>query len=164
MPDSTTKREFTVGELATRSGITTSALRFYEEHGLIVSTRNISGHRRYSPDALRRVSFIKVAQRVGLTLHEIGQALASLPDKRTPTASDWARLAEQWRPLLDGRIATLKQLRDQLDSCIGCGCLSLQACHLYNPEDIAASLGEGPRFLLGDKSSDVVKGSKRTKQ
>jgi MerR family transcriptional regulator, redox-sensitive transcriptional activator SoxR len=151
-------RLFTVGELADRAGVATSALRFYEEHGLIFSERTVSGHRRYTADVLRRVSFIKVAQSVGLTLGEIATELSSLPDNRTPTRSDWARIARRWRPVLDDRIATLTLLRDELDSCIGCGCLSLTSCKLYNPGDVAATLGSGPRYLLGDgrnSASDV---------
>jgi MerR family transcriptional regulator, redox-sensitive transcriptional activator SoxR len=149
-------RELTVGELASRAGVATSTLRFYEEHGLIASERTLAGHRRYPAEVLRRVSFIRVAQRVGLSLAEITEALASLPDKRTPTRTDWARLAKRWQPVLDDRIASLAKLRDQLDSCIGCGCLSLTSCKLYNPDDIASTLGEGPRYLLGNTSSDVV--------
>jgi MerR family transcriptional regulator, redox-sensitive transcriptional activator SoxR len=147
---------FTVGELADRAGVATSALRFYEEHGLIVSERTRSGHRRYGGDMLRRVSFIKVAQSVGMTLKEISDALASLPANRTPTKADWAQIAKRWKPILDSRIATLAKLRDQLDSCIGCGCLSLRSCALYNPSDAAASLGTGPRYLLGDSAADVT--------
>jgi MerR family transcriptional regulator, redox-sensitive transcriptional activator SoxR len=149
-------RVFTVGELATRAGVATSALRFYEDHGLIVSERTKTGHRRYSGDALRRVSFVKVAQSVGMTLAEIADALATLPDNRTPTKADWARIAKRWQPILDERIATLEQLRDQLSSCIGCGCLSLNSCQLYNPADAAATLGTGPRYLLGDSADDVM--------
>jgi MerR family transcriptional regulator, redox-sensitive transcriptional activator SoxR len=151
----TETRVFTVGELATRAGVATSALRFYEEHGLIVSGRTQAGHRRYSGDALRRVSFIKVAQSVGMTLTEIADALTSLPDNRTPTKTDWAKIAKQWQPILDERIATLELLRDQLSSCIGCGCLSLNSCKLYNPSDAAAELGTGPRYLLGDSADDL---------
>lgn len=149
-------RELTVGELASRAGVATSTLRFYEDSGLIVSVRTAAGHRRYAAEVLRRVSFIKVAQRVGLSLADISEALVSLPGQRTPTRTDWARLAKRWQPVLDERIALLTSLRDQLDSCIGCGCLSLTSCKLYNPNDIASTLGEGPRYLLGDRSSDVV--------
>ncbi len=149
-------RLFTVGELAERTGVATSALRFYEDHGLIVSERTISGHRRFSAEVLRRVSFIKVAQSVGMTLSEIAAVLSSLPENRTPNRSDWARIARRWRPILDERIATLTQLRDDLESCIGCGCLSLTSCKLYNPGDIAATLGAGPRYLLGNTAADVV--------
>ncbi len=143
-------KRFSVGEVARRAGVATSALRFYEEHGLIRSERNESGHRRYHADVLRRVSFIRTAQRVGLSLGEIGDALAALPDHRTPTAKDWDRLATSWRPRLDEQIAVLTRMRDQLDSCIGCGCLSLTACGLWNPDDAAADLGTGPRYLLSD--------------
>lgn len=144
------RRTLTVGEVATRAGVATSALRFYEANGLIVSDRTDSGHRRYHADVLRRVGFIKVAQRVGLSLDEIRTALDSLPDRRTPNRRDWARLAASWQPILDERIALLEAMRDKLDGCIGCGCLSLDTCALYNPADMAANGGAGPRFLLGD--------------
>ncbi len=146
-------RSLTIGELASRAGIATSAIRFYESNGLITAERNASGHRRFRADALRRVSFIKVAQRVGLSLEEIGEALAGLPDSRTPTHRDWAELARGWRPLIDERIALLEAMRDKLDGCIGCGCLSLDSCEIYNLDDEAAVLGSGPRWLLGDRSS-----------
>lgn len=134
----------------------TSALRFYEEVGLIESSRSDSGQRRYKSDVVRRVAFIRVAQGVGLTLNEIAEALAGLPDKRTPNKRDWEMLARRWRPRLDEQIALLVGLRDQLSSCIGCGCLSLRSCALNNPKDAACSLGTGPRFLLGDSASDVA--------
>ena len=143
-------KRFSVGEVAARVGVNTSAVRYYEEHGLIRSERSLSGHRRYRPDVMRRVSFIKAAQQVGLSLDDIGTALASLPYSRTPSRRDWARLAASWQPMLDDRITQLQRMRDQLDSCIGCGCLSLDSCGLYNPNDRAASLGAGPRYLLGD--------------
>jgi MerR family redox-sensitive transcriptional activator SoxR len=144
-------KRFSIGEVAQRAGVATSALRFYEDEGLIRSERNSSGHRRYHADVLRRVSFIRTAQRVGLSLADIHDALASLPDGRTPTAEDWGRLAASWRPRLDDRIAVLTRLRDQLDGCIGCGCLSLASCGLWNPDDVAADLGTGPRYLLTDE-------------
>ncbi len=144
-------KKFTVGEIGRRTGVATSALRFYEDQGLIRSDRNDAGHRRYHADVMRRVSFIRTAQRVGLTLEEIGEALASLPDERTPTAKDWEHLASSWRPRLDEQIALLNRLRDQLDSCIGCGCLSLESCGLWNPDDVAGELGWGPRYLMGDQ-------------
>ena len=144
-------KRFTVGEIARRAGVATSALRFYEDHGLIHAERNESGHRRYHAVVLRRVSFIRTAQRVGLSLAEIRSALESLPDHRTPTATDWERLASSWRPRLDEQIALLTRMRDQLDECIGCGCLSLSACGLWNPDDVAADLGTGPRYLLSDE-------------
>ncbi len=143
-------RRFTIGEVAARAGVATSALRFYEDEGLIASERNSSGHRVYPPDVLRRVSFVRIAQRVGLSLGEIREALASLPDERTPTATDWERLATEWRPRLDEQIAVLTRLRDELDGCIGCGCLSLSVCRIWNPGDAAGDLGPGPRYLLSD--------------
>ena len=146
------ERLLTIGELAERAGLATSAIRFYESHDLITSERTDAGHRRYRPDALRRVSFVKVAQRVGLSLAEICDALASLPDRRTPTRRDWARLARRWQPILDERIAVLEQLREKLDGCIGCGCLSLDSCEIYNLDDVASTYGTGPRWLLGDTS------------
>ena len=144
-------KRFSVGQVAERAGVATSALRFYEEHGLIHAERNESGHRRYHPDVLRRVSFIRTAQRVGLSLAEISDALGSLPDHRTPTAKDWSRLASSWRPRLDEQIAMITRLRDQLDDCIGCGCLSLTSCGLWNPDDAAGDLGSGARYLLSDE-------------
>jgi MerR family redox-sensitive transcriptional activator SoxR len=144
------RRTFSVGEIATRAGVATSALRFYEANGLIVSERNEAGHRRYAADVMRRVGFIKVAQRVGLTLGEIKAALDSLPSSRTPNRREWAKLAASWQPILDERIALLESMKEQLDGCIGCGCLSLDTCALYNPDDIAAARGAGPRYLLGD--------------
>jgi MerR family redox-sensitive transcriptional activator SoxR len=143
-------KRFSVGELAARAGVATSALRFYEAHGLIRSERNGSGHRRYRPDALRRVAFIRVAQRIGLSLDEIGRALDSLPSQRTPTRDDWNELSSRWLPRIDEQIAELGILRDRLDGCIGCGCLSLDTCELYNLGDRAARRGPGARYLLGD--------------
>jgi len=140
-----------IGQVADRTGVATSALRYYEREGLIESARTSGDQRRYAREVLRRVAFIRIAQRVGLTLEEIRAALASLPDERTPTKADWARLSHSWRPQLDAQIAVLQRLRDELTSCIGCGCLSLKACALYNPEDAAATYGAGPRYLLGDK-------------
>jgi len=147
-----------IGEVAERTGVSISALRFYEAEGMVTPTRSAGGQRRYTRDALRRVAFIRVAQRVGLTLDEIRAALATLPDQRTPTAADWARLSRAWKADLEERIRLLERVRDDLSSCIGCGCLSLQACRLYNPEDRARVLGQGPRYLLGDSSLDVVPG------
>jgi MerR family transcriptional regulator, redox-sensitive transcriptional activator SoxR len=139
-----------IGALAKRSGVAASALRFYETQGLIKSTRSAAGRRMFSRDALRRVAFIRVAQSVGLTLEEIRAALNGLPNQRTPTRSDWVRLSVAWRPVLDRRIDCLMRLRDKLSSCIGCGCLSLKTCALYNPNDSARLRGTGPRYLLGD--------------
>jgi MerR family redox-sensitive transcriptional activator SoxR len=141
----------TIGEVADRTGVATSALRYYEKEGLIRSERSSGGQRRFHREMLRRVAFIRVAQRVGLSLDEIRAALASLPDERTPTKADWVRLSRTWRPQLDEQIAVLERLRDELTSCIGCGCLSLKTCVLYNPGDAAAVYGSGPRYLFGDK-------------
>ena len=146
----------TIGEVADRSDVEPSALRFYESRGLIAAERSSGGQRRYPRAVLRRVAFIRVAQRVGLTLGEIKEALDRLPDGRTPTVRDWERVSSAWRDRLDERISILEGLRDDLSSCIGCGCLSLSACALYNPGDGASQLGAGPRFLLGDTSSQVT--------
>jgi MerR family redox-sensitive transcriptional activator SoxR len=146
----------TIGELARRSGAAASALRFYEDQGLLAGTRTPGGQRQYPRDVLRRVAFIRAAQSVGLSLEQIRAALASLPGQRTPTKADWERLSQAWRPLLDQRIAALVALRDQLSSCIGCGCLSLRRCALYNPGDAAQRRGAGARYLLGDRSGDVL--------
>lgn len=140
-----------IGELARRSGVAASALRFYEDAGLLESGRSAAGRRQYPRSVLRRVAFIRAAQAVGLSLDEIRVALASLPEARTPTQADWERLSRGWRPLLDERIAALTRLRDQLSSCIGCGCLSLSRCPLYNPGDQAGANGTGARYLLGDR-------------
>jgi MerR family transcriptional regulator, redox-sensitive transcriptional activator SoxR len=145
-----------IGELAARAGVAPSALRFYESRGLLGSARSGGGHRTYPRSALRRVAFIRAAQAVGLSLQEVQAALASLPDGRTPTAADWQRLSAQWRGLLDQRMAALHKLRDDLTSCIGCGCLSLQRCRLYNPQDAAGSRGAVPRDLMGGCVSDVL--------
>ncbi|HEX3564829.1 MAG TPA: redox-sensitive transcriptional activator SoxR [Acidimicrobiales bacterium] len=140
--------QLTIGALSERAGVATSALRFYEAEGLIHATRTAGGQRRYTRDTLRRVSFIRVAQQVGLRLDEIRVALESLPDRRTPTAKDWERLSASWRPRLDAQIALLERLRDRLGGCIGCGCLSLRFCKLLNPDDQAGQRGPGPRHIL----------------
>ena len=140
----------TIGEVAERAGVAQSTLRFYERELLIEASRSEGGQRRYQRDVLRRIAFIRAAQHVGLSLEEIKHALASLPSARTPTAADWARLSRSWRHRLDGRIAELQRLRDNLDACIGCGCLSLRVCQLSNPDDVAASLGSGPQWLLAE--------------
>lgn len=146
-----TERALTIGEVAERTGVSASALRYYESEGLLASMRTSGGQRRYPRAALRRIAFVRVAQRVGLSLEEIRRALETLPASRTPTKQDWARLSAMWRSRLDEQIAVLGRLRDELTSCIGCGCLSLRACTLYNPGDAAAELGSGPRYLLGDE-------------
>ncbi len=137
-----------IGELARRSGVAASALRFYEERGLIAGTRSAGGQRQYPRSVLRRVAFIRAAQAVGLSLDDIAAALATLPGARTPTAADWQRLSRGWQPLLDERIAALTRLRDRLAGCIGCGCLSLQRCRLRNPGDTLAEQGAGPRRII----------------
>lgn len=140
-----------IGELARRAGVAASALRFYETEGLIAGARSAAGRRLYPRHVLRRVAFIRAAQAVGLGLTDIRAALSGLPDGRTPTQADWQRLAGAWQPLLDQRITALQRLRDQLASCIGCGCLSLKTCALYNPADQAAACGPGARYLAGDR-------------
>jgi MerR family transcriptional regulator, redox-sensitive transcriptional activator SoxR len=146
----------TIGEVARRSGHATSAIRFYEAEGLIRSGRSPGGHRLFPRHTLRRLAFIGSAQRVGLTLDEISRALATLPADRAPTKAQWARLSATWRARLDAEIASLEHLRDDLTSCIGCGCLSLQTCRLYNPGDAAAARGAGPRYLLGDDAEEIA--------
>ena len=138
-----------VGELATRSGVAVSALHFYERQGLIHGGRNAGNQRRYGREVLRRVAIIKVAQRAGIPLASIREALDTLPDGRTPTTADWARLSRRWRAELDARIDQLTRLRDQLDGCIGCGCLSIKACPLRNAQDALAQTGPGPHFDEG---------------
>jgi MerR family redox-sensitive transcriptional activator SoxR len=138
----------TIGEVAERSGVATSALRFYEERALIHPERNRSGHRRYPRAVLRRVAFIVFAQRVGLTLEEVGAVLARLPRDRAPERADWTRLSREWAQRIDARIADLERLREGLTECIGCGCLSLDRCRFANPGDRAARRGAGPRYLL----------------
>jgi MerR family redox-sensitive transcriptional activator SoxR len=145
LPDS-----LTIGELSARSGVPTSALRFYEARGLVRAGRTTGNQRRYDRAELRRVAFIRIAQRVGLTLDEIAEALATLPGSRTPTKADWARLSATWRARLDERIALLQRLRERLTGCIGCGCLSLQRCRISNPDDALAAEGPGPFHLLHD--------------
>jgi MerR family transcriptional regulator, redox-sensitive transcriptional activator SoxR len=138
---------FTVSEIASRSGFAASAIRFYEGQGLITATRTAGGQRRFERQMLRRLAFIRAARNVGLTLDEIAEALATLPDGRTPTRADWARLSKTWRARLDDQIAGLVALRDNLDSCIGCGCLSLKRCGISNPGDAAAGAGTGAVYL-----------------
>lgn len=140
--------KLTIGELSERSGVASSALRYYEAEGLIHATRSEGGQRRFARETLRRVAFVRVAQQVGLTLGEIREALGSLPEQRTPTTEDWERLSASWRPRIDEQIGLLERLRDRLDGCIGCGCLSLQTCSMLNPGDELAQRGPGPRHLL----------------
>ncbi|HEX5969155.1 MAG TPA: redox-sensitive transcriptional activator SoxR [Intrasporangium sp.] len=139
--------QLTIGQVAERTGVATSALRYWEALGLISSVRTTGNQRRYERPMIRRVSFIRAAQRVGLSLEEIKEALATLPDSRTPTARDWERLSAAWRTRLDEQIRRIERLRDRLDGCIGCGCLSLTTCALNNPHDELATLGPGPHRL-----------------
>ena len=141
----------TIGELADRSGVATSALRFYETKGLIESERTAGNQRRYPRAALRRVSLVRAAQEVGLSLGEVAEALETLPHDRTPTKNDWEKLSRSWRKRLDRQIAELQALRNDLTDCIGCGCLSLKSCAIFNPADAIAERGSGPRYLLGDE-------------
>jgi len=139
----------TIGEISRRSGVASSALRFYEQRGLIASERAGSGHRRYPRAALRRIAFIVFAQRIGLTLDEIGAELAKLPPYTAPTRGDWSRLSETWKSRIDERIQELERLKLGLTECIGCGCLSLDRCAMANPGDRAGRLGAGPRYWIG---------------
>ena len=140
----------TIGEVSRRSGVAASALRFYEERGLIASERAGAGHRRFPRPVLRRIAFIVFAQRIGLSLQEIGAELSKLPPDRAPTRRDWARLSSGWTERIEDRIAELERLKAGLTECIGCGCLSLDRCRLANPGDRAAGLGPGPRYWVGD--------------
>ena len=153
-----------ISELARRSGVAASALRFYETQGLLRSTRTSGGRRAFDRGALRRVAFIRAAQAIGLTLEEVRAVFASLPDDRTPTKADWAEISGGWRPLIQARITKLEALRDALDGCIGCGCLSLSACKLFNPEDVAKRYGPGARYLLGDAPQDRARGRAKGRQ
>jgi MerR family redox-sensitive transcriptional activator SoxR len=140
--------DLSIGAVAERSGLAPSALRFYEERGLISAERNAGGQRRYHRDVLRRLAFVQAAQAVGLSLEEIAEALGRLPEHAAPDGHEWVELSEAWRPMLDERIRLLTALRDQLDSCIGCGCLSLRHCKLANPQDRAGRAGPGARYLM----------------
>ena len=140
----------TISEVSKRSGVASSALRFYEERGLIRSERAGSGHRRYERSVLRRIAFVVFAQKVGLTLDEIGAELAKLPPDRAPTRAEWAKLSSTWSGRIDSRIAELERLKLGLTECIGCGCLSLDRCALANPGDRVSTRGPGPRYWLGD--------------
>lgn len=139
-----------IGEIAGRTGLAVSAIRYYEDEGLVAPWRNGAGRRRFQRADIRRLSFIMVAQQFGFTLAQIKAELDLLPRHRAPTKRDWARISTEFRAGLDARIAQLEKLRDTLDGCIGCGCLSLEACKLYNPADTAAEKGQGPRYLMGD--------------
>ncbi len=145
-----------IGALADRTGLAVSAIRYYEAQGLIKPWRNAGGQRRFERADLRRLSFVMIAQQFGFTLPQIKAQLDGLPGGRTPTKADWAKISEGFRAALDTRITTLTRLRDNLDGCIGCGCLSLEACALYNPTDRAAKNGQGPRYLMGDSPEPIA--------
>jgi MerR family redox-sensitive transcriptional activator SoxR len=140
-----------IGDLAARTGLSVSAIRFYEAKGLISPMRNNGGQRRFFRSDIRRLSFVLIAQQLGFTIEQIREQFQSLPDARTPTAKDWAKLSVGFRDQLDHRINMLTRLRENLDGCIGCGCLSLRKCKLYNPEDKAAARGAGPQYVLGEQ-------------
>lgn len=144
----------TIGDLADRSGLAVSAIRFYETHGIVRPLRNQGGHRRYGGADLRRLSFAMIAQRLGFPLAEIARHLSALPADRAPDRQDWERIATGFRAEIALRIDALQQLADTLDGCIGCGCLSLDKCSLYNPDDRAARNGHGPRYLMGDSAPE----------
>ncbi len=143
----------TIGQLSLRTGIAISAIRYYETQGLIYPDRNAGGQRQFRRADIRRLSFVRIAQQFGFSIERIAEQLSSLPNGRTPNKADWGRIAVKFRAELDARIETLTELRDNLDGCIGCGCLSLQKCKLYNPNDEARHKGSGPRYLMGDKSA-----------
>lgn len=140
-----------IGFVAGRTGLAVSAVRYYEDQGLVTPSRNAGGQRSFERSDIRRLSFVRIAQGLGFSIAEIREALKSLPDNRTPTKADWTRISNEFGRVLDARIAQMQSLREKLDGCIGCGCLSLDRCKLYNPEDRAARLGAGPRYLLGDR-------------
>jgi len=145
----------TIGDLSERTGLSVSAIRFYEKKGLVHPTRNAGGQRRFLRADIRRLSFVLVAQEFGFSISEIAEQLKQLPERRAPTKADWTRISREFRAHLDRRIARMTALRDKLDSCIGCGCLSLKSCQLYNAGDAAASKGRGPRYILGDRPEVV---------
>lgn len=144
-------KTISIGQLAARTGIAVSAIRYYETQGLVSPERNAGGQRRFLRSDIRRLSFVQIAQKFGFSISQIRQQFDSFPDGRTPTKQDWSKISRAFRSELDARIETLTNLRDKLDGCIGCGCLSLRTCALYNPQDRAAKLGKGPRYLMGDK-------------
>ena len=147
-----TSQGLTIGDLSRRSGVAVSAIRFYETHGIVAPLRNTGGHRRYSRADLRRLSFALIAQSLGFPLTEIGAHLARLPDHKAPSKADWTRVSKAMQKDIKNRIQALETMRDTLDGCIGCGCLSLDKCALYNPKDRANQNGPGPRYLLGDSA------------
>ena len=144
------RQNLSIGTVAARTGLSVSAIRFYEERGLVTPGRNLGGQRRFQASDIRRLSFIMITQQLGFSIDEISTQLASLPNSRTPTQKDWTRMSEAFRDTLDLRIRQMTRLRDRLDGCIGCGCLSLEKCALYNKEDRAKKCGAGPRFVIDD--------------
>jgi len=145
------KRGLSIGDLASRTGLSVSAIRFYEKKGLITPDRNEGNQRRFEGSDIRRLSFILIAQQMGLTIDQIKTLMASLPEGRTPTKADWTKISRTFRKTLDDRIAMMERMREKLDGCIGCGCLSLKVCSLYNPDDKARRLGVGPRYIVSDE-------------
>ena len=144
-------RGLSIGFVAERTGLSVSAIRFYEEQGLVHPHRNAGGQRAFERSDIRRLSFVLIAQTLGFSIADIREALATLPENRTPTKADWTRISNRFGTVLDEKIAQMQALREKLDGCIGCGCLSLDTCRLYNPEDRAATLGKGPRYVMGDE-------------
>ncbi|WP_421701353.1 redox-sensitive transcriptional activator SoxR [Aliiroseovarius sp.] len=151
----TQKGMISIGQMAERTGLAVSAIRYYETEGLVRPIRTVGGQRQFHRADIRRLSFVRITQQLGFTIAEIRAQLDRLPEARTPTKRDWERLARGFRAELDRRITAMEALRDNLDGCIGCGCLSLQRCKLYNPDDGARQLGSGPRYLMGNQTSDV---------
>ena len=145
------KRGLSIGDLAGRTGLSVSAIRFYEKKGLITPDRNAGNQRRYEGSDIRRLSFILIAQQIGLSIEQIKEVMTQLPDGRTPTKTDWSKISRTFRKTLDERISMMERMRERLDGCIGCGCLSLKACQLYNPDDQARRLGVGPRYVVSDE-------------
>ncbi|MDD9908768.1 MAG: redox-sensitive transcriptional activator SoxR [Ahrensia sp.] len=153
MSSAVMKPGLSIGDVADRTGLSVSAIRFYEDRGLVRPDRNAGGQRRFERSDIRRLSFVQIAQQLGFSIEQIGSVLQGLPKGRTPTKRDWSRISKTFRQDLDDRIAMLERLRDRLDGCIGCGCLSLESCALYNPADRAALKGKGARFVISDESS-----------
>ncbi len=145
------KRGLSIGQIAARTGLAVSAIRYYETQGLVTPDRNAGGQRQFEPSDIRRLSFVMIAQQFDFTIAQIQQQLAKLPDQRAPTKADWTKISKDFAGALDAKIETLTRLKENLDGCIGCGCLSLTKCKLYNPHDRAAKNGPGPRFLMGDR-------------
>ena len=139
----------TIGDLSERTGLAVSAIRFYETHGIVHPVRNAGGHRRYGRHDLRRLSFVMAAQKLGFSLQTVADQLVKLPNHKAPSKTDWSRISKSFRKDIDARIEALERLRDTLDGCIGCGCLSLDVCKLYNPDDVKSAEGPGPRNLMG---------------